>query len=524
MECARDGDELRFRQIVRAREIRYISIPRIGVEMRRASSATIESSAHAEQSRGELLSRTPMRIFVAIFVVAALAYSFRLGTDSLGASEAYSAWAAAEPSIGAIVRMPVLHDPGKQVFYYAVLHYYSRIFGLSEISLRSMSVIFSLISLVLIFAIGREMFDERTALAASAMWAFSPYAVVFAHAARMYPMFIAIALAHLLTLTQVRTKPSIASAIICGILGAAMPYTHMAGLLILGAEAGILLRDLARGKRDTMAWIAIVLAIVLFVPYLPVAIRQSQDLIYGHSLDYLGPPYNYPLAIKVAAGLVAALVTLWLIFGRPLEREGDEPIRLLVVWIGLPALAFIVGSVILHPMFNERYLSPGIAASSLLIAAAAGAWSIKWRNLLAAGFALVCLIMLPFARSKPQPWRELAEKVSAGGASDPVFFEAGFVSNGSTANIPNAGFPFGYYSVPFNYYFKGPNPRIAIPGFYPSAARLTIAERVAAARGGWLVSWKDGDEVKSELPDASRFSIVETYEQPHLAIYRITSK
>jgi hypothetical protein len=77
--------------------------------------------------------------------------------------------------------------------------------------------------------------------------------------------------------------------------------------------------------------------------------------------------------------------------------------------------------------------------------------------------------------------------------------------------------------VPFNYYFKGPNPRIAIPGFDPSAARLTIAERVAAVRGGWLVSWKDRDEVKSELPDASHFKIVETYEQPHLAIYRITA-
>ena len=34
--------------------------------------------------------------------------------------------------LGAIVRTPVLHDPGKQVFYYVILHYYTRIFGLSE--------------------------------------------------------------------------------------------------------------------------------------------------------------------------------------------------------------------------------------------------------------------------------------------------------------------------------------------------------------------------------------------------------
>ena len=54
-------------------------------------------------------------------------------------------------------------------------------------------------------------------------------------------------------LLKVRSHPTIASVIVCGILGAAMPYTHMAGLLILGAEGAILLRDLARGRRDTFA-------------------------------------------------------------------------------------------------------------------------------------------------------------------------------------------------------------------------------------------------------------------------------
>jgi len=485
--------------------------------MTEAGSATIESLS------GDRPSRRPLEIFAALFVAAGLVYLFHLGANALGASEAYSAWAAAKPGVGAIVRTPVLHDPGKQVFYYVVLHYYTQIFGLSEISLRSMSAIFSLMTLALVFALGCEMFDESTALAAAAMWAFNPLAVVFAHTARMYPMLIAIALAHLLMLLRVRSRPSIMGGIGCGILGAAMPYTHMAGLLILGAEGAILLRDLSRGKRDTIAWMAIVLAIALFLPYLPVAIRQSQDLIYGHWLDYLGPPYNYPLAGKLAAGLVAAGATSWLVFGRTVERDGDEPLRVLVAWIGLPALAFIVGSVILHPMFNPRYLSPGIAASSLLIAAAIGAWSAKWRNLLAAGFVVACLIMLPFARSKPQPWRDLAGQVAGGGASEPVFFESGFISNANTANVPNGGFPFGYYSVPFDYYFKGTNPRIVIPGFDAAAARMTIGERVSAASGGWLVSWKDRDGVKSELPDANRFRIVETYRQPHLAIYRITA-
>ena len=75
---------MRCARIVRACEIRYMSMRR-GVEMRQAESASIESLPQTEPSR------RPVQIFAAIFVAAAIVYSFQLGTDALGASEAYSA-------------------------------------------------------------------------------------------------------------------------------------------------------------------------------------------------------------------------------------------------------------------------------------------------------------------------------------------------------------------------------------------------------------------------------------------------
>ncbi len=51
---------------------------------------------------------------------------------------------------------------------------------------------------------------------------------------------------------------------------------------------------------------------------------------------------------------------------------------------------------------------------------------------------------------------------------------------------------------------------------------MTIEERVSSAGGGWLVSWKDGDAVNSELPDPKRFSVVEKFRGDHLGFYRIT--
>ena len=465
-------------------------------------------------------SRRPFEIFAAIFVAAGFIYSFHLGTDALGASEAYSAWAAAKPGVGAIVRTPVLHDPGKQVFYYVVLHYYARIFGLSEISLRSLSVIFSLTTLALVYAIGLEMFDDNTALAASAMWAFNPLAVAFAHTARMYSMLIALALAQLLTLWRVRNRPSAGNAVLCGVVGAALLYTHLGGILFIGVGVAMLLRDYLGGNRNQMAWLAMAITLVLFMPYAPIARAQSETLIAGHWLDWIGTGYEYPLAIKVVFAIGAAAVALWFVIGRMNGSDGQ------LVWLGawtvLPGLMLIAGSIVIRPMFNLRYVAPSTATLALLVASGLARASVYWRNLLLAGFALACLIVLPFDRPEPQPWREMAARVSQAGASDPVFFESGFVATGNAPSVANGGFPFGYYSVPFDYYFRGSNPRIAISGFDSGAARMTIEERVSSAGGGWLVSWKDGDAVSSELPDPKRFSVVERYRGQHLALYRIT--
>ena len=42
----------------------------------------------------------------------------------------------------AIIHIPVPLDPGKQVFYYILLHYFTGVFGLSETSLRMLSAMF----------------------------------------------------------------------------------------------------------------------------------------------------------------------------------------------------------------------------------------------------------------------------------------------------------------------------------------------------------------------------------------------
>ncbi|MGH7780678.1 MAG: glycosyltransferase family 39 protein, partial [Candidatus Binataceae bacterium] len=434
-------------------------------------------------SRGQAWAQ-PIPIFAAVMAAAALFYSFHLGRDPLGASEAYSAYAATRPGIGAIVRIPILDDPGKQLLYYIALHYWTMIFGAREAALRAPSVIFGLGALVMIFALGRDLFDDAAGAGAAAMWAFNPMAVAFSYRARMYTMLIMFALAHLYALRRTRERWSAGWTLACAITGAAIIYIHLGGGAIIAAEAAILVRDFVRGQRRIAPWLALGGAMLLFAPYLPIAIAQSRVLIAGHWLDWIGPVHHYSTATKLAVAAGAAVLALWMVFGARIEPGADEPFRFCLLWIAIPIVAFGAGSIVVRPMFQLRYVSPAFAMLSVLCAGLFALSGVRARNLAVAAVTALMVATALAVRPQVQPWGAVARMIAdANRPGAPIFFESGFVSSGGALRVPNRGFPHGYYSIPFDYYFAGPNPRLTVPPYDPAATRRLIGNTVSRTGG-----------------------------------------
>ena len=479
----------------------------------------VDASAAKPQSLNTQ-AHAPWAVFAVVLLVAAGLYAFRLGATALDDSEAYSAWAAGKPSVAAIIAIPVNDDPGKQVGYYTVAHFWIKAASASEAGIRSLSVIFAVLSVAVVFMLGREMFDDETAAAGAAMWAFAPLAVAFSRRARMYSIVIALALAHLLALWRTRERPGAGRAIAAGALGAALLYTHPGGILVVGAELVMLVRDFARARRTAMPWLALALALVLFLPMVPILRTQSRELVSGQWLDWIAPARTYPTAIKLAAIAFGAAAGLWIAFGGSIETRADEPLRWVTAWVVLPIVALETASIVIRPMFSLRYVAPTLAAGALMLAEVLKlSLGARVRNLAAAGFAAACLVLMPFAYPQAQHWREIAKMIAAtGSSSDPVFFEAGYPSRG---HAPNDGFPSGYFSVPFDRYFSGANPRVVVPGWDPDATRRAIEAREASASGGWLLSWKPEADAAAELPNAVRFRSSVRFRDIDLIVYRL---
>jgi hypothetical protein len=447
------------------------------------------------------LARRPIAV-VAVLAAATVVYSFHLGRASLGASEAYSALAALQPTAGSAMAHALNLDPGKPFLYQLVLHWFSRCFGPEETSLRAFSVMFGLASVLLVYLLGFELFGPEVALASMVLWAFNPAAIVFARWARMYSMFVALALGHLLFMAKLRRRQDKLTAWAAGGLGAAMLYTHLGAVAILAAEAAMGVRDW-RVYRKRNIWPGLAVAVALFTPFLPIALAQSQALLFGHWLDWIGSRESRPVALKLTMFVLFAGTCGWLVLAKASGRERLESLRWCAGLAVLPIIAFVGGSVLVRPMFNIRYVAPSLALLTLVVAAAMDLAGPRWRNLgcvFATGFFV---FLLPVCvGSHYEPWRDLAAQLQKSAAVDePVVFEAGFFADGThLSTISNDGFPEGFFRVPFDYYFHQANPRFSIPGSNPVQARAAVARQLDDYGSVWLISGKPKADAMDETP------------------------
>ena len=382
---------------------------------------------------------------VGLLAASTVIYGYRLGREPLGASEAYSALVASQASLWMVGHSALSVDPGKPVLYHLLLHWLCRLTGSSEAGLRALSVMFGVGSVGLVFALGDDLFGFEVGLSAAILWAFNPIAVVFARWARMYSMLVACALAHLLALAKLRRGASLAMVLLAGILGGAMLYTHLGGILIVAGDAVVMIREFRRDRRSVI-WPAVAISGVLFLPFVPIAIAQGEALLFGHWLDWLGTGHSSVVRIVLGGSGMAALL-LWLVLACPAAGERREALQRCWVYAALPMSVLGVGSVVLRPMFEVRYVSPSLAIVAVIAAYFLDRAGRRGRNLATAGIGALFLVMLPFCyASPPEPWRAIAARIeAAGNRKEAICFESGFFTVDGAGGGEDSGFPEGFF-------------------------------------------------------------------------------
>src|SRR5713226_7065383 len=207
----------------------------------------------------------PRTILIVLIVSAAAGYFWHIGRSSLNPDEAYSAFAATQPTLAGVVDAVTRLDPGKSPLYYLILHFFVAVFGPSETALRAFSAVFAVAQLPLLYLVAAEAFDAEVAVVCVLLWAFNPVAIILARFARMYSALGALALFHMLMLLRLRRRPNALRICAFGVSCAALLYLNYAGLLFLAADIAILTRDSYLKRSSRAGWLGLALAALIFL-------------------------------------------------------------------------------------------------------------------------------------------------------------------------------------------------------------------------------------------------------------------
>jgi len=266
---------------------------------------------------------------------------------------------------------------GAMVVYYLLLHFWMKL-GISEFFIRSLSVVFALGTIPVIYALGVRLFQRRVGLIAAVLLAFNAFSVRYSQEVRGYALLVLlIALSSWFFLRGIEERASRDWWLytLCATL---VVYNHLYGILVVEAQA-LSVIFLPRSQLDRAHFFRSLRFFgYALLPLAPVVWRCATQRtnwippLNGHKLaDFFrmlaGNGGNLLLAACSLAWLVAAMTGLGTVARQPRSAEAWR-YAFLLIGFAFPILA-VVTMCHFTSVFLARYLIVCLPASVLLAAA-----------------------------------------------------------------------------------------------------------------------------------------------------------
>lgn len=256
--------------------------------------------------------------------------------------------------------------------YWILLHFWIKVFGASEFSLRFPSLLFSLISVFLVYLLGKRLFSPRAGIYAAVFMAFSPFHIQYAQEARPYSLslYLGILSTYMLFMALTERKERFWLAFVLVTAAGFYSNINYYHIFLLIAQAVCAL-TLLRGK-GARVFFYLLFPVLSFLPWAPNFIEKFNWIKNGDFWwisqpkwetiyetikrfdfrDYavISQSYNFAataIVILLLASLLLALKSLK-------EKHGN--VMLCLVMLILPmALIFIISRMLL-PVYLIRGL------------------------------------------------------------------------------------------------------------------------------------------------------------------------
>ena len=346
-----------------------------------------------------------------ILVTGFLLRIYKLSSQSIWLDEAYSIYHS-QQNFAHVISFKDLSPP----LYYVLLHFWIRLTGTSEFSVRLLSVFFGTASVFIIYLLGSHIFNKRVGIYSALLVAFSPLHIYFSQEARTYSLLFALTLLSMYFYSKLNKDAS--KRIIAGYLLSTvfLTYAHLYALLIvLVQNLHQLIVNRFKLSREVKAWV--LLQFVVFIFYIPRMIQlpgiisnnyhswitrpsflQLMYMIYNF---FSGPVFSfYGLALM----LICSLLVLRYKFGSNIFFP---------LWILIPLLVPFIYSLLFTPIFVPKYTY--FVSLPLYIIASRSLFGMKTKIrpvLISAMIILsVAALLVQQDKTTKDPWNKVAEYI-----------------------------------------------------------------------------------------------------------------
>ena len=377
-----------------------------------------------------LVSRlgAPTTVAILAVFVAFVLRMYRLGFRALIGDEAFSALNSA----GSLEKLVALYSTVEATppLHYLLLFVWQRLIGSSEFALRFPSAAFGLLTVAIVYAIGRRFLSAPGGALAAIFVAVSPYLIFQSQIARSYSMAIAAGAFAALALLRVIEQPSLGRWAMYIAASVFALYTHtVMGLATMGLAIGYLvLPSAVRNRIPVGRWLLAHAVIgILFLPWivrsvLLVATPASVWFEEGGTFELIQRMMqSFALGSRPTSGLgdvaviaMICLATAGIAMGWRRDAE-EKPSRLLALWVLVPLLLVLAIS-IWAPITRDRYLIGAFVPFVLAMiwglqvlgaALARGLTGVRFNWLRPAGVALgAALLAAPAVVALPDYYRK----------------------------------------------------------------------------------------------------------------------
>ncbi|MDD5281764.1 MAG: glycosyltransferase family 39 protein [Candidatus Omnitrophica bacterium] len=295
-----------------------------------------------------------------------------------------------------------------KLYDHGFIYYWKKIAGDSERNLRFSSLIFSLLSIILVYKIGKKYFSEKAACIAVALIAISPFHIYYAQELRPYAAIGFISLVAIYSFIKYLNQRKTSYLCIYIISSIANIYAHFVTITLTCAMVVYLLIGLKRYRRlisrlilahvlilalTLPVWIIIANNLKLFllcnldnfriVEY-PIWLEKVRPVHVFNTLKNMSIGYN--LDYSSLTGKIAAIVYFFLFCFGIFKYRAKAEARILAMCFLVPLLLLFMISQI-KACYVDRYFFPG--AIIYILGAAIGLSKIKGKLLV---FLLAAII------------------------------------------------------------------------------------------------------------------------------------